>query len=250
MIVLVFHSLFYSLLNLLCFAVTPGACACSHHGDAKPPHTLFRYVPIVATTPGQNKKKATCLSTFFHPSTSSCCQTAFPTETSTSLRQNQALYSCASRLWMDLVSDPSRSYRAPLLPLLTPGFSARQRDHPLPCPPTSNHRALVDFGWGSGIDEWRSCTTPSVQGPPMGDVSRYLDGRWWVNLVTRGVGLVRVRHGSSSSPAAVWSMIAECYLVKARFIPPRGHSFSQSASTIRQKVQALPLPSPGRVRSF
>ncbi|KAL6817250.1 hypothetical protein J3E69DRAFT_90387 [Trichoderma sp. SZMC 28015] len=107
-----------------------------------------------------------------------------------------------------------------------------------PPPPLSAYLEPQGFGglWlGSGIDEWRSCTTPSVQGPPIGDVSRYLDGRWWVNLVRRGVGLVRVRHGSSSSPAAVWSMIAECYLVKARFIPPRGHSFSQSASTIRRK---------------
>ncbi|KAL6693962.1 hypothetical protein J3F84DRAFT_57437 [Trichoderma pleuroticola] len=81
-----------------------------------------------------------------------------------------------------------------------------------PPPPLSAYLEPQGFGglWlGSGIDEWRSCTTPSVQGPPMGDVSRYLDGRWWVNLVTRGVGLVRVRHGSSSSPAAVWSMIAD-----------------------------------------
>lgn len=75
---------------------------------------------------------------------------------------------CASRLWMDLVSDPSRSYRAPLLPLLTPGFSARQRDHPLPCPPTSNRRALVDFGWGAASTSGAPAQHPLSKAPQWG----------------------------------------------------------------------------------
>ncbi|KAL7935457.1 hypothetical protein V8C35DRAFT_272882 [Trichoderma chlorosporum] len=34
--------------------------------------------------------------------------------------------------------------------------------------------------------------------------------------------------------------IADCYLVKARFIPPGGYSFSQSASTIRKRFRRFP----------
>jgi hypothetical protein len=50
---------------------------------------------------------------------------------------------------MDLVSDPSRSYRAPLLPLLSPPAAQRAKETPLPLSPLSNCRALADAGWGS-----------------------------------------------------------------------------------------------------
>lgn len=83
---------------------------------------------------------------------------------------------------MDLVSDPSRSYRAPLLPLLTPGLSARQRD----APPLVASFELQGFGgrW-LGEPESRSGTPAQhhLLKAPMRNVSRYLDARrWWINL--------------------------------------------------------------------
>lgn len=83
---------------------------------------------------------------------------------------------------MDLVSDPSRSYRAPLLPLLTPGLSARQRD----APPLVASLELQGFG-GRWLGEPESGSGTPAQHhllkAPMRNVSRYLDARrWWINL--------------------------------------------------------------------
>lgn len=92
---------------------------------------------------------------------------------------------------MDLVSDPSRSYRAPLLPLLTlltPGLSARQRD----APPLVASVELQGFGgrW-LGEPESRSGTPAQhhLLKAPMRNVSRYLDARrWWINLARQLLG--------------------------------------------------------------
>lgn len=80
---------------------------------------------------------------------------------------------------MDLVSNPSRSYRAPLLPLLAPGRFTTPKGNRGPPPPLSfsrQARAAVDFGWGSlnrGVALLHNTHCPR---PPMGDVSKYLDG--------------------------------------------------------------------------
>ncbi|KAL6904194.1 hypothetical protein GGI43DRAFT_313587 [Trichoderma evansii] len=65
---------------------------------------------------------------------------------------------------MDLVSDPSRSYRATSTPPHPRPLSAPKR-RPSPCRLSRTTGLWWTLVGGAGIKEWHSCTTPSTQSP-------------------------------------------------------------------------------------